>query len=176
MHFQTNHLLDLPQTWWVYPLFCAPGLINLIYFMSFHISLGPDQRKHQSSSSLAFVRGIHRWQVNSPHKGPVTQKMFPFDDFIMDYQILIASSHSLQCFDTDWGPVWLDQNWNRFQNPVRLFRPDFPKPNPDSWNHETSPGAGFFGFKMADGDGQVSVETSDNLFWQSTVHNFTIKS
>ena len=33
--------------------------------------------------SLAFVRGIHRWPVNSPHKGPVTRKMFPFDDVIM---------------------------------------------------------------------------------------------
>ena len=32
-----------------------------------------DQRKHQSSMSLAFVRGIHRWLVNSPHKGPVTR-------------------------------------------------------------------------------------------------------
>ena len=32
--------------------------------------------------SLAFVRGIHRWPVNSPHKGPVTQNMFPFDDVI----------------------------------------------------------------------------------------------
>ena len=31
----------------------------------------------------AFVRGIHRWPVDSPHKGPVTQKMFPFDDVIM---------------------------------------------------------------------------------------------
>ena len=41
------------------------------------------QRKHQSSASLAFVRGIHRWPVNSPHKGPVTWKIFPFDDFIM---------------------------------------------------------------------------------------------
>ena len=30
-----------------------------------------DQRKHQSSSSLAFVR----WPVNSPHKGPETRKM-----------------------------------------------------------------------------------------------------
>ena len=29
---------------------------------------GADQRKHQSSASLAFVRGIHRWPVNSPHK------------------------------------------------------------------------------------------------------------
>ena len=32
---------------------------------------GADQRKHQSSASLAFVWGIHRWPVNSPHKGPV---------------------------------------------------------------------------------------------------------
>ena len=30
-----------------------------------------------------FVRVIHRWQVNSPQKGPVTRKMFPFDDVIM---------------------------------------------------------------------------------------------
>ena len=44
---------------------------------------GADQRKHQSSASLAYVRGIHRWQVNSPDKGPVTRKMFPFDDVIM---------------------------------------------------------------------------------------------
>ena len=29
---------------------------------------------------LAFVRGIGRWPVNSPYKGPVTQKMFLFDD------------------------------------------------------------------------------------------------
>ena len=42
-----------------------------------------DQRKKQSSASLAFVRGIHRGPVNSPHKWPVTRKMFPFDDVIM---------------------------------------------------------------------------------------------
>ena len=44
---------------------------------------GVDRRKHQSSASLAFVRGIHRWPVNSPHKWPVTRKMFLFDDVIM---------------------------------------------------------------------------------------------
>ena len=38
---------------------------------------------HQSSASLAFVRGIHRRPVNSPHKWPVTRKMSPFDDVIM---------------------------------------------------------------------------------------------
>ena len=42
-----------------------------------------DQRKHQSSALLAFVRGIHPWPVNTPHKGPVTRKLFPFDDVIM---------------------------------------------------------------------------------------------
>ena len=41
------------------------------------------QRKHQSSASQAFVHGIHRWPVNSPHKGPITRKMFPFDNVIM---------------------------------------------------------------------------------------------
>ena len=45
---------------------------------------GAAKRKHQSSASLAFVRGIHRWLVNSPHKWPVTRKMFQFDDVIMD--------------------------------------------------------------------------------------------
>ena len=42
-----------------------------------------DQRKHQSSASLAFVRGIHRGPLNSPHKRPIARKMFPFDDVIM---------------------------------------------------------------------------------------------
>ena len=42
-----------------------------------------DQRKHQCSASLAFVRRIHQWPVNSPHKWPVTRKMLPFDDIIM---------------------------------------------------------------------------------------------
>ena len=42
-----------------------------------------DQRKHQSSASLAFVWGIHWGPVNSPHKWPVTRKVFPFDYVIM---------------------------------------------------------------------------------------------
>ena len=46
-----------------------------------------DQRKRQSSAPLAFVRGIHRGPVNSPHKWPVTRKMYPLDDVIMKYLI-----------------------------------------------------------------------------------------
>ena len=45
---------------------------------------GTDQIKHQSSASLAFVRGIHRWTMNPLHKRPVTRKIFPFDDVIMN--------------------------------------------------------------------------------------------
>ena len=64
---------------------------------------GTDQRKHQSSTSLALVRGIHRWPVNSPHKGPVTRKLFPFDDVIM----------STDYFGSDWwmGCVFLLIGW-----------------------------------------------------------------
>ena len=58
---------------------------------------GADQRKHQSSTSLAFVRGIHRGPVNSPHKWPVTRKMFPFDDVIMNNM-------------ANWN-IWLETIW-----------------------------------------------------------------
>ena len=64
---------------------------------------GPDQRKHQSSASLAFVRGIHRWPVNSPHKWPVTQKIFAFHDVIMiffalhDFYIITYGNVPEQC-------------------------------------------------------------------------------
>ena len=54
---------------------------------------GADQRKHQSCASLAFVRGIHRWPVNSPHKGSVTRKMFPFEDVIMSW-LIVQICHS----------------------------------------------------------------------------------
>ena len=62
---------------------------------------GVDQRKQQSSVSLAFVRGIHRGPVNSPHKGPVTRKMFPFDDVIMftvlDKEKIVFQGDGLRC-------------------------------------------------------------------------------
>ena len=46
------------------------------------VYLGTDQRKHQSSASLAFVREFtgDRW---FPHKRQVKRKIFPFGDVIM---------------------------------------------------------------------------------------------
>ena len=60
---------------------------------------GSDQRKHESSASLAFVRGIYRGPVNSPHKWTVTWKMFPFDDVIMDNNLF----HPLIVAWTKWS-------------------------------------------------------------------------
>ena len=61
---------------------------------------GADQGKYQSSASPAFVRRIHRWSVNSPHKGPVTRKMFPFDD------VIIWMSVNYIAKNDDWLLQW----------------------------------------------------------------------
>ena len=73
---------------------------------------GADQRKHENSASLGFVRVIHRWPLNSPHKGPVTRKMFSFDVVIMtkkwrhrDFQIMTP----YRVIDNEryWFRLWL---------------------------------------------------------------------
>ena len=76
-----------------------------------------DQRQHQIAAVLAFVMRIHRWPVNSLHKGPVTRKMFSFDDVVMQYVQMVANNRSmplqcvpvLQCWfspHTKAQPVW----------------------------------------------------------------------
>ena len=54
--------------------------------------------RHRSTKTskrrvTGLCEGIHRWPVNSPHKRPVTRKMFLFDDIIMtlSYQCQIIS-------------------------------------------------------------------------------------
>ena len=80
--------------------------ITSLKFVYSAVYSGADQRKHQSSASLAFVRGIHQWPLNSLHKRPITRKMFPFDDVIMclllyrllfvHMRLLIAVTHYRQ--------------------------------------------------------------------------------
>ena len=55
---------------------------------------GADQRKQQSSAFLAFLRGIHRWPMTSPHKGSVTRKVFPFDDVIISLFFVVVCQRS----------------------------------------------------------------------------------
>ena len=59
--------------------------ITSVSFVYSTVCSDADQRKYQSSTSLAFVRGIHPLPMNSPHKGPVMRKIFPFDDVIMKW-------------------------------------------------------------------------------------------
>ena len=74
---------------------------------------GADQSKHQSSESLAFVWGIHRGPVNSPHKWPVTRKMFPFDDVIMHNKNAVKTCRMNHKFST---------NSNRYMNDYERFK------------------------------------------------------
>ena len=76
MHFENPHYSDVI----IGSMASQIATLTIVYSCVYS---GADQRKHQSSASLAFVRGIHWWLVNSPHEGPVTRKMFPFDDVIM---------------------------------------------------------------------------------------------
>ena len=67
--------------------------LTVVYSIAYS---GVNQRKHQSSASLAFVGEIHREPVNFPHKWPVTRKMFPFDDVIMEENVRNFDKTSLK--------------------------------------------------------------------------------
>ena len=72
--------------------------ITIVSIVYSSVCSGADQRKHQSSVSLAFLRGNHRWPVNSPPRGPVTGKMVPFDDVIVYleyFKLLIIETRSI---------------------------------------------------------------------------------
>ena len=88
---------------------------------------GANQREHQSSASLASVRGIHRWPLNSPHKGPVTRKMFPFDDVIVNTHQIRSElptwhdMHKIVTWLTHWG--WVTHIWTVTRASVGLLDP-----------------------------------------------------
>ena len=81
--WRTYHWNRVSQLGWYYSDVIMSAMASQITSITIVYSIvysGADRRKHQISASLAFARGIHRWPVNSPHKGPVTRKMLPFDD------------------------------------------------------------------------------------------------
>ena len=70
--------------------------LAIVYSMVYS---GADQRKHQSSASLTFVRGIHRGPVKHRHKWPVTRKMFPFDDVIIYWNNRYPDCYDNYCYN-----------------------------------------------------------------------------
>ena len=74
-----------------------------------------NQRKHQSWSVTGLCVGNSPGPVNSPHKGPVTRKMFPFDDVIMDLLEMCYYFAKLK-----WGTLCYDVILNpRYKNTTR---------------------------------------------------------
>ena len=76
-HFAGSHYSDVVMS-------TMASQITSVLIVCSTICPGIDKKIHKSSASLVFLRGIHWWPVDSPHKGPVTWKMFPpFDDITM---------------------------------------------------------------------------------------------
>ena len=97
-------------------------LHNLLFFKA------QTKEKYQSSASLAFVRGIHRWPVNSPHKGPVTRKMLLFDDVIMPkgYQLKwddhFISKPKWDTCDVKLACLHWNILWDSYMHPTNLLQ------------------------------------------------------
>ena len=85
---------------------------------------GADKRKHQCYVSLAFVRGIHQWPVNSQHKCPVTRKMVPFDDVIMrqfsHHDDVVSRKGFEHHFSLVWTSCWTKSRvtWDLICHPI----------------------------------------------------------
>ena len=91
IHTQWKFVKLSPNSDFSYPLRCYHNEHGGIsHHQLFHCLLNhscTDQSiRNESSRSLAFVRGIHPWPVDSSQKGPVTPKMFSFDDIIMIHE------------------------------------------------------------------------------------------
>ena len=87
-----------------------------------------DQGKYSSSASLAFVMGLHRWPVNSPHKGPVTRKCFDLMTSSWKSPDGASTAHVLQTY----------------LRPAGLLSRACPFPS-FRWNHDRSPAWTFQG-------------------------------
>ena len=134
--------------------------ITGVSFICSTVGSGADQRKHESSASLAFVRGIHRWPVNSPHKRRVTRsKCFHHYDPSLEQQITRWSfqpirsrlSHGRSLTFVSWTDPWMSRSapwlvWylvGGFQtgiHPAWPLRPQNPIPG-HSWPTERPGGS-----------------------------------
>ena len=110
LSYQTFQILNLSWDWTLqwHHMSAVASQITGISTVCSSICSGADQRKHQSSVSLAFMRGIHWWPVDYPHRRPVTQKMFPFQDSIMNlkWRRLIVAAQSI---------IWKENHWQLYR-------------------------------------------------------------
>ena len=124
LHFYMGHFIDIHYSDVIMETMTSQITSLTIVYST--VYSGADVRKHKSSPSLAFVRGIHRWPVNSPHKWPVTRKMFPFDDVIIICQKM--DIRLLACVHVRLGVILLlvntlkpEQNGRHFADDMFIF-------------------------------------------------------
>ena len=127
-------LLNHPFYWWpmyishyddVIMTMLASQITSLTVVYSIVYS-GVNQRKHQSSASLAFVREIHRGPVNFPHKWPVTRKMFPFDDVIMTSMYITTPASNTDSVGVVKRVLTLTKFSVIYSSPAVLIKPQSP--------------------------------------------------
>ena len=94
----TERIMRLPTLQWGDPNECSYELINVI---------------------TGFVQRVYRWPVNSPHKGPVTRKVFPFDDGIM-----VVGRFCHQCCTSQLSSFesWISKVWCLDKRPKHMNR------------------------------------------------------
>ena len=95
-----------------------------------NVCSGAEQRKHQSSASLVFVRGIHRWSANFPHKGPITRKIFHWwrhhgISIESDYTVLTNTHNNTltTCIIIGHYSDSTGASWWLISTPIRLTHP-----------------------------------------------------
>ena len=125
---------------------------------------GAHQRGHQSSPLLAFVRGTHWWPVDSPHKGPVTREMFPFNtsscNFILEPYTMYQWCSDQASLTTVYSTVYSGADQRKHQSSASLAF---------VWVLVNSPHKGSVTRKMLPFD-DVIMSSSSNLCQQMTVY------
>ena len=85
-------------------------------------------KKNSKLRATGLCWGIHRWPVNSPHKGPVARKMFPFHDVINNIRNLgvIAWTRNVCCLFLSVG-IWFYLRWKMYHHMTNSYH----------WKHRT---------------------------------------
>ena len=87
-----SHYNDVTWASWCLRLLASRMLVEHLFRLT--------SKNHENSHYWSFVRGIHQWLVDSPHKGPEMWKMFPYNDAIIEWYYI---------HDSNWGGITKDQ-------------------------------------------------------------------
>ena len=81
------------------------------------------KKTHQSSASLAFVRGIPPWQVDSSYQGLVTRKMIPFDEVIVNccWNVVLFASCAILGNNINIMPYTIPISWFIFKSDISMY-------------------------------------------------------